>query len=211
MSTTGKAIRIIRDAEISLRELLSKAAANGEYAAVMQVGEWASDLARIISKATDSTGSKEAAVDPVIGSLPRAALATKGKQRSRATGAGRSHSNSPRYPVFVKEGGNLVKIGWSKSEKAQYEHKAPRRVLTLVASALSKVAAGSRRITMEKVLPLTDRANGSDIPSYQAYLCLAWLRSVGLVTQHGRQGYSIPKGLILEAGVEERWQQLIER
>jgi hypothetical protein len=177
----------------------------------MTVGEWASNLARIISSVSVDSGSAQEGRDPTADSSPRARGARTREASNQVGSSSRGKSNSPKYPLFVREGGNLVKIGWSKSEKKEYEHKAPRHVLKLLASVLSKVAAGSKRITMRQVLPLTDRTNGSEVPSYQTYLCLAWLRSIGLVRQHGRQGYSIPNGLILESSVENRWQELRER
>jgi len=121
----------------------------------------------------------------------------------------RSRSKLGRYPRFLREGDNLVKIGWSKSETAEYEHKSPKRVVALLCDSLT--GTNGKRITMENVLPLTDPANGSPIPDYQAYLCLAWLRSAGLVNQHGRQGYSVPKGVDLEKSVEAQWANLLTR
>ena len=41
---------------------------------------------------------------------------------------------------------------------------------------------------MEDVLPL-GYAGGKEIPSYQAYLALAWLRSVEAIRKDGREGY----------------------
>ena len=64
---------------------------------------------------------------------------------------------------------------------------------------------------MGKVLPLKDAANGSVFPDYQSYLCLAWLRSGGLVIQHGRQGYSLPKGIELDKSIETHWVNLPTR
>jgi hypothetical protein len=37
----------------------------------------------------------------------------------------RSRNKLGQYPRFLREGGNLVKIGWSKSQRAEYEHKSP--------------------------------------------------------------------------------------
>jgi hypothetical protein len=32
----------------------------------------------------------------------------------------------------------------------------------------------------------------ADCPSYQVYMCLAFVVRTGLLTRHGRQGYTIP-------------------
>ena len=64
---------------------------------------------------------------------------------------------------------------------------------------------------MDDVLPLKDPVSGTEVPAYQSYLCLAWLRSVGIVTQHGRQGYSLAKKDDVAARTEECWRQLATR
>jgi len=115
----------------------------------------------------------------------------------------RSRNKLGQYPRFVREGDNLVKIGWSKSQRAEYEHKSPKRLLAVLCESLT--SANGKRIMMDKVLPLKDPATGAAFPDYQSYVCLAWLKSSGLVTQHGRQGYSLPKGIELEKSGEALW------
>jgi hypothetical protein len=121
----------------------------------------------------------------------------------------RTRNRLGQYPRFVREGENLIKIGWSKSERAEYEHRSPKRLLALLCEALT--GANGKRITMDRVLPLKDPVNGSAFPDYQSYLCLAWLKSAGLIIQHGRQGYSLPKGAELESAVEAHWADLPTR
>ncbi len=121
----------------------------------------------------------------------------------------RSRDKLGQYPRFVREGENLVKIGWSKSQRAEYEHKSPKRLLVVLCESLT--SANGRRIIMDKVLPLKDPVTGAAFPDYQSYACLAWLKSAGLVTQHGRQGYSLPKGIELEKSVEALWANLLSR
>jgi hypothetical protein len=115
------------------------------------------------------------------------------------------------YPKFLRDGESILKLGWSKTAKAEYEHKAPKPVLMRLIAALAKLAATKKRFAMDEVLPLKESATGSDIPAYQAYVCLAWLRAVGVVTQHGRQGYSLAKKGAIDVRVEEFWRQLPER
>jgi hypothetical protein len=64
---------------------------------------------------------------------------------------------------------------------------------------------------MEEVLPLNNPGDGSELPSYQVYLSLAWLRAEDLIVQHGRQGYSLPPGSDLERESERRWGELKTR
>jgi hypothetical protein len=121
----------------------------------------------------------------------------------------RSRNKLGQYPRFVREGDNLVKIGWSKTQRAEYEHKSPKRLLAVLCGSLT--SANGKRIMMDKVLPLRDPATGAAFPDYQSYVCLAWLKSGGFVTQHGRQGYSLPKGIELEKSVEALWANLLSR
>lgn len=121
----------------------------------------------------------------------------------------RSRNKLGQYPRFVREGESLVKIGWSKSQRAEYEHKSPKRLLAVLCESLT--SANGKRVLMDKVLPLKDPVTGAAFPDYQSYVCLAWLKTAGLVTQHGRQGYSLPKGIELGKSVEAHWANLLSR
>ena len=102
----------------------------------------------------------------------------------------------------------MVKIGWSPSEKAEYEHKCPKKVLSLLGSALAKAGASGKRVAMNRVIPLLDPADSKRIPDYQVYLCLAWLRELGFVIQHGRQGYSLASKAPIGPAIETSWADL---
>jgi hypothetical protein len=116
------------------------------------------------------------------------------------------------YPQFYREGDSLVKVAWSKSQRGEYEHKSPYKVVPALVDALLKAGAKGQRFTMDKLLPLRDSdAPHSPWPDYQPYLCLAWLRHEGLVKQHGRSGYSIPKTMNLAQAAMERWNQMTAR
>ncbi len=75
----------------------------------------------------------------------------------------------------------------------------------------NRIGLNGDRFSMEQVLPLHDSLNDSEVPSYQVYLSLAWLRKEGILVQHERQGYSLPNETDIAAVVEERWQQLASR
>ena len=63
-------------------------------------------------------------------------------------------------------------------------------------------------ISMDVVLPLKGE-DGIDVPDYQAYLCLAWLRTIGAVEQRGREGYTMNgAGADLTTVVKEAWNDL---
>jgi len=184
-----KAIKLIRQCETELRSLLAAAADAGDYEKVLKLTSWAQQLAALVASADGSTMLRKPAITTPVSSAKRAA---KGKD----------------YPRFGRRGESLVKVGWSKREKNEYEHKAPKRAVDLLVSALVRTGINGRIFQANDILPLADPDEGTEIPVYQVYLSLAWLRGLGLVDQHGRQGYSVTKPKELMATVEGAWHSL---
>lgn len=118
--------------------------------------------------------------DGVPASLGRAIVAP----RKRVVGG---HS----YPQFRQEPDEtLVKIGYSKSNRKRYEHRAPRKVLERLAAELAELGASDRLFSTDQLFdPPTPSL--AEFPTYQVYLCLAFLVHHGLVLKMGRQGYTI--------------------
>jgi hypothetical protein len=119
-------------------------------------------------------------------------------------------AGSAQYPRFKREDDTLVKIGWSKSDKATYEHRSPRSILQNLARRIQEVGGNGLRFTTEQLLPLLDE-KGAELPSYQCYLCLAWLVADGLVDRHGRQGYTLHVQGDLNEAIDVAWQSLPKR
>ncbi len=133
------------------------------------------------------------------------------RRKGVARGVKRTGSRPSEYPKFLRDGENLVKIGWSKKDRSPYEHRAPKRVLDLLVKSLVSAGRSGRRFTTEDILPLHEPEEGAEIPSYQAYLCLAWLRSEKKIDQHGRQGYSLPQPEGFPTLVGECWDGMRRR
>ncbi len=112
----------------------------------------------------------------------------------------RPSSAKSTYPKFARDGNTLVKIGYSRREKKEYEHRSPLSALEAVASHAARVADRQGRFTSDDLMPVSD-ADGDDLPSYQSYLCLAFLRDRDLVLRDGRSQYCIasPKTLAADA------------
>lgn len=111
------------------------------------------------------------------------------------------------YPRFVRDGNQIVKIGWSKKNSDEYQHRAPRRVFDLfIRQAQEKLSEGEP-FTMETLLPLKEDS-GETIPAYQAYLILAWLRSHHVIEKRGNEGYVAQLDLMAPKKVQEFWRQL---
>ncbi len=197
----------MKECEIALAALAGDSAKDANYDAAASLVELAKDVADLAFKARSHLNSAAKSAGQPVGSLqlpPRVvAVTTPSPVKGRAKKA--------EYPKFLREGNSLVKLGWSPSEKSEYEHKSPREVLLLLISAVSKVGKNGRRFSMDKILPLINPADNSRVPDYQAYLCLAWLKVLGFLTQHGRQGYSQTTRAPIEPLIESHWAALPPR
>jgi hypothetical protein len=115
------------------------------------------------------------------------------------------------YPRFFRRGNELVKVGWSKKDRREYNHRAAREVVAAVAAAVRQAGARGRLFNGDALLPLKDPANGTNIPSYQVYVTLAWLVRLGALKQAGpRTGYTLIESKPPEATATAVWPELPE-
>ena len=198
MSRINSGKQILRDAEQAIQRLLAAAAIDGDYCSLPPLMEWAHQIAVLAGKEDESA-------------TPAAPSPSKAIQR-----LGRSRRQRPKkrkstgYPRFIRDEDCLVKIGWSKSDSSEYEHKAAKDAVEAVVSSLSRAGRRGKRFSMEALLPFK-KPDESPLPDYQSYLILAWLRASGLVVQHGRLGYTIPSDILLPEAVKDCWLRLAER
>ncbi|MGH9904020.1 MAG: hypothetical protein ACRD8U_00385 [Pyrinomonadaceae bacterium] len=75
---------------------------------------------------------------------------------------------------------------------------------------MAETGSDGRVFSTDELLPIHDE-DGEEVPSYQVYAALALLKQVGLVDQHGRQGYSIPRLPEFKRAVESVWRNLPEK
>jgi hypothetical protein len=177
---------LLQRCEADLRGLVAVAAAAGDYDAVLKLTSWAKAL---VGLRTATPTAFKAATEP------------GGKGRRKA-------ANGRTYPMFGRRADQLIKVGWSKTDKREYEHKAPKRVVMLLAELVARAGQDGRVFQVSALIPCTDPADGSAVPDYQIYLIIAWWRSAALVEQHGRQGYSLPNAKGFAAAVEHAWNGL---
>ncbi|MCA9243669.1 MAG: hypothetical protein KDA32_06950 [Phycisphaerales bacterium] len=187
MDELSQAIAVLREAEKRLQQLLRSVATSGNYDTLARITEWA----RAVGEMT------------VRGQPPaRSNLATINSRPS--------HRAAKAYPQFFRSNSDLVKVAWSKKERAEYKHKAPYRIIPALAKAILRRTETGRRFTTDQVFPLVNPDDRSETPSYQGYVALAWLKHLGLVKQSGRSGYSVPDRGQLEKAVSTAWDQLPE-
>jgi hypothetical protein len=197
----AKGAEALRQCEARLRELMAEASAAGQYESVANLMAWAKAVAEIVdgyqssqsevsSRPTKtSTRSEESAFRPQAPASKRAA-----RKGTRQT-----------YPRFKRYRDELVKIGWSKKEKKEYQHRAPWSVVEILCRRANEWQG--KDFVSDDLFPLA-AVDGTEIPSYQAYLSLAWLKHEELVLQNGRQGYHVPQGTDLLSAADERWNAL---
>lgn len=113
------------------------------------------------------------------------------------------------YPRFMRRGDELVKIGWSKSDHAEYQHRAPRRAVDAVVARLNSLGVKNEPFSSDDLGTLKDPKTGGVFPIYQIFVALAWLRKLRLVQQEGRKsGYTLRRDLSLDEEVAKAWNLL---
>ena len=175
----------LQNCELQLRECLADAASAGDYEAVKQITRIVTSVA---SLATSSSKP-----DPPS----RVSRSSHSKRKSR---------KASKYPVFSKRGDDLIKTGWSKKEKSTYDHKANKSVVSLLVGKIFEVAGTTGVFTTDKLFPLSE--SGEEVPAYQGYICLAWLKDTGIVTADGRSGYRVIPDFTNEQQVWGYWTEL---
>jgi hypothetical protein len=119
-------------------------------------------------------------------------------------------ASSRLYPRFERDDDKLVKVAWSKRHRAEYEHRAPRGVADTLLEAIRMRKGEGVKFDAADVFPLQD-GRGKEVPSYQAYLALAWLRQEGVVAKHGRYQYSLKAASATSQRMIELWDALPQR
>lgn len=177
-----KAVGLLRHCEEGLRKLGAEAFAEGDYASVNRIRDAATAVAQLVGEAPTARIS----VGPTVSAGAGVSVGSGVGRKGRAAGDG--------YPKFFRRGEELVKVGWSKKERKEYTHRAPRSAVDATAAAVARVGANGKLFNGDALLPLKD-AGGEAVPDYQVYVSLAWLKEMGVVEQRGvRTGYTLADG-----------------
>src|SRR5206468_3739421 len=133
--------KMLEDCEQNLRRMVAEAAGEGDYATVLRITDWAKALAALAAEARSSrpTSLNERAVANQLTGVPT----ENGKNRLALTSApatGRQRKSlRDEYPKFFRRNGELVKVGWSKKDRKEYNHRAPREAIDAVAAAVRQI------------------------------------------------------------------------
>ena len=211
MDKVEAAAQLILECESRIRTLMEAALAARQYDQVGQLASLASALSTLVGG-----GSKSVAMNsgPLAAETPSDAI-TSGSVHGDLLPdpdlprPGRKRP-SDEYPRFERHGDRLIKLGWSKKERSVYEHRTSLDAVKAVTAKLSVSLGKGGYLRMDEVLPV-ELPDGSEVPSYQAYLVLAWLRDRGTVQRQGNDGYKLARKHLSADKVEELWAQTPER
>ena len=200
MNAEETARQIVREAESKVQELLGQNLQARDYEAV----RWLTALAQHLDEIAAGVVTQDSGRRGFLANRPANAKTGPARARTRRS---KKRQRKAGYPKFLRRKDQLVKIGYSK-RSGEYTHKAPYETLRLVVEAIRGVGTGTDAFVSEDFMPVADPNSGAEVPGYQTYLCLAWLVSVGLVTKHGRQGYSIERTETFAQEAEQFWRAL---
>jgi hypothetical protein len=200
MDAIARAEAVLESCDAELRKITEAALAEGDYDAVMLLTKTLKELA--VVRSGPHNGPFKPKLDTIDVTQDDA---SQSATKSRADPSAKKAVD--RYPRFRRDDMQLVKIGWSKKTRSEYEHRAPFTVVRSVTENLAGRMGDGRISRVEDLAPMTAEG-GSVTPSYQTYLSIAWLRSEGLVNRVGRKGYtnSAPDELVERA--ERRWAEM---
>ena len=203
-------LETLNHCEAELQQIAAEAMARGDYAEARRGLELAEQVSGLGQKLGVSTtlakpSRPDASVNPTRRSVPRKSVKGPAKPTAKRRAAHKA------YPRFARDGDKLIKIGWSKRTKKEYTHKAPRAAIEAFFTHLRKHTQDERLFTIDDVTPVPDPENNGDLPAYQVYMAIAWLRSLDVLFKHGRNGYSVDHAAIKDKPLAQVWKQLPSR
>lgn len=211
MDRVEAAGQLVLECESRIRSLMEEALAARQYEQIGRLASLASALSALVEGEARSvtTNSEPAVVEARINPTASAPVHRDLLPSSDPPRPGRKHP-SDEYPRFERHGDRLIKLGWSKKERSVYEHRTSLETVKAVTAKLFASVGKGSYLRMDEVLPV-ELPDGAEVPSYQAYLVLAWLRDRGTVQRQGNDGYKLARKHLRADEVEELWAQTPER
>lgn len=208
MDPVSQASDLLAGVEVALRRLIENCLSTESYGAIAELArlaEGVSQLRRSVNGRSDRSPLEFNGKEVTVGPSP-APPEPNGARRVTV----KPTAQAQEYPRFQREADKLIKIGWSDREKQSYEHRAPKAAVLRVCDEISRRSLRAKRFRMEDVL--SELASGRDaLPTYQAYLTLAWLRSLRVVDRDGKDGYRVKDGQLSQDRVHDLWESAEER
>ena len=198
-SRIDKAYRVLTEAEQALSDLIAESLREQRFGEVQAIAA----LAERVTTALH-TGTIEKEPQPRVAPSP---------PTPPIDGVAQPRRNQPRrrgakavYPQFRRDGSDLIKLGWSRKKKKEYTHRAPSVVVAAVVEALTRQPV-EEPFSMGDLLA-SIAASGTDVPAYQVYVVIGWLKSVTAVSGNGRTRYRCDHAAISPGVFDNLWQSL---
>lgn len=204
MDATISVTRALQRCVEELTTATEAALATGDFDSVIRVTE----VLKRVSGLLDSwcPPGAECAAPPLSSELGD--VATTSRPESRPVPKCRSRGKQQPYPRFRRDGSYLVKTGWSKKSREEYEHRAPVDAVFTIASRLDDMTASGGAVAADDVAGALSQDGATEVPSYQLYLVLAWMRAEQLLNRIGRTGYTAVFPRELAAKARARWDEM---
>jgi len=188
-----KILGILTKCESDLQEVIVEAAKEGDYRSVDMAKTAAVNVSNVKARIKNPSSKPQAKGVSVVSHRKRKSSSRKG---------GKS-----RYPKFNVKNDTLIRIGWSKKQKREYTHKAPKFVFEGTVKAMAALAQnGAGPFTAEEIIEQVNHMESEMIPSYQVYVVIGFLRARKCIVQVGREGYNIPVDVCGKA--EDVWRSV---
>ena len=163
-----------------------------------------SRAAEAVSVLEALTKAERLLTETPIGATVSASTLVASEESSRLS---QTQDSQPEYPHFLRAHQELVKVGWSSKNEAEYQHRAPRASVSAICDAVERAASGYTPFSRQD-LDGRMSSDGEDIPDYQVYVCLSWLRWAGLLNRVQRGKYSVPNLRRFSKLWKAAWDQL---
>ncbi len=202
MESVQRARSVLENAETSLRQIAAETLDSKRYAEVAEIARMADGLSALLglSFIHPTSGQPTSPVGRVaddgdVGPLCRVPRKVAGAPRAR----------KGRYPRFVRDACRLVKIGWSKKKRQEYEHRSAKDSVMTVVKGLAARQIRRSPFRIDEVMPMRAVDTKFDVPAYVIYMTVAWLQQGGAIRKRGREGYAISSNADLCRTAEELW------
>lgn len=197
----------------SIRAMMEQCLACGNYA---ELAELASLAEAIEGLRREERGKPVHRPDPhpVQGqavTLKQPRSAKRSRKEWYTTEPTQPQASSAPYPLFVRDGDKLVKIAWSAKDKKEYEHRAPRSAISSLIDVIASKASSGKLFHVDGILPVPDDDGSGELPTYQVYLVLAWLRECGVIEKVGRDQYKLLDAAQAHKTAKRCWTELVSK
>ena len=191
-----KILGILTKCESDLREVIVEAAQEGDYRSV--------DTAR--AAAVNVHDLRTRIANPFSKLESKSANQASDRKKKSASRKG----IKSKYPKFEVKNDTLIRIAWSKKQRREYTHKAPRFVFNETVKAMAALAqSGAGPFMAEQIIEQVNNMESEAVPSYQVYIMIGLLRKTKCIKQVGREGYSIPTDIRTKA--EKEWEGMLRK